>query len=128
MPAYKLKGPSEAAEQECLFIWANFHVGKYPELTMLHHIPNGGKRDARTGARMKRQGVKPGIPDLCLPVARGEHHGLYIELKRQAKGAAPTRNQNSMILKLREQGYYAVVCSGWIAARDVLVAYLEGRL
>ena len=41
----------------------------------------GGKRDAKTATILKRQGVKAGVPDLHLPVARGGYHGLYIELK-----------------------------------------------
>mgnify|MGYP004433785991 CR=1 FL=1 len=39
------------------------------------------QRDARTAANLKRQGVKAGVPDLHLPVARGGYNGLYIELK-----------------------------------------------
>jgi hypothetical protein len=54
---------------------------KYPALRMLHAIPNGGHRHKATAARLKAAGVKAGVPDICLPVARGDWHGLYIELK-----------------------------------------------
>lgn len=28
---------------------------------------------------IKRQGVRAGVPDLCLPVSRGKYHALYIQ-------------------------------------------------
>lgn len=48
----------ESAEQEAIFQWAEYSLGKYPELKLLHHIANGGKRDALEAASLKRQGVK----------------------------------------------------------------------
>ena len=72
---------NEAGAQETLFNWAQYRYARYPELELLYHIPNGGKRDACTAVNLKRQGVKAGVPDLHLPVARGGYHGLYIELK-----------------------------------------------
>lgn len=45
-------------------------------------MPNGGYRDYYEGAKLKRMGVKSGVPDLCICLARGGYHGLYIELKR----------------------------------------------
>lgn len=71
----------EAAEQTKLFNWIAFARAATPELDMLYHIPNGGSRNKREAANLKRQGVRAGVPDLCLPVARGDYHGLYIELK-----------------------------------------------
>ena len=71
----------ESGHQEALFEWAAYHMDCMPELEYMHHIPNGGKRDKRTAVALKRQGVKAGVPDICLPVARNGYHGLYIELK-----------------------------------------------
>lgn len=46
------------------------------------HVPNGGKRNAREGAKFKRMGVKSGISDCIIitPTLLG-HVGLCIELK-----------------------------------------------
>lgn len=77
--AYKVQ--HEAIEQTKLFNWVVLARGKYPELDMLYHIPNGGSRNKIEAANLRRQGVRSGVPDLCLPVARGNYHGLYIELK-----------------------------------------------
>jgi len=35
--------------------------------------------------RFKREGVLAGVSDIFVPVARGEFHGLYIEMKSQAE-------------------------------------------
>ena len=70
--------PSESVEQQALFRWANFMSGQYPALLLMYHIPNEGKRSRSTGARMKAEGLKPGVPDICLPVPVGQYHGLYI--------------------------------------------------
>lgn len=46
---------------------------------MVFHIPNGGARDARTGATMKRLGVRAGAPDLAILLMGGIT--LWVELK-----------------------------------------------
>lgn len=71
----------ESGHQEALFSWAAYRTEIMPELQYMYHVPNGGKRDKATAAVLKRQGVKAGVPDIMLPAARAEYHGLYIELK-----------------------------------------------
>ena len=68
--------PTESVEQQSLFRWAAYQSGKYPELKLLYHVPNGGSRNKAEAGRFKAEGVKAGVPDLCLPVPRGEFHGL----------------------------------------------------
>ena len=113
----------EAHEQTALFRWIeDAAVHQYPELALLYHIPNGGKRNKTEAAHLKQQGVKAGVPDLCLPVARGKWHGLYIEMK--VGDNRPTENQENWIHQLREQGYVAEVCYGFRQAAEILVNYL----
>ena len=114
---------NEAGAQETLFNWVGYQLGRYPELVLLYHIPNGGKRDAKTATNLKRQGVKAGVPDLHLPVARGGYHGLYIELKVGKN--KQTDKQKEWQRELTKQGYLAVVCYGWEEAAKGLVEYLE---
>lgn len=118
--------PTEAQEQEALFAWAEWQLGKHPELALLHHIPNGGSRRPAEARRLKAQGVKPGVPDLCLPVARGGYHGLYIELKR-SRGGRLGESQRKWLASLAEAGYLAVVARGHEEAERVLTWYLEGK-
>lgn len=122
----ELPEPTESTEQQRLFQWARLASGKWPELELLYHIPNEGKRSRAAGARMKAEGLKKGVPDLCLPVSRGECHGLYIELKREKSGRA-TPEQTAWMEALLAQGYAVSLCHGWEAAAQVLKTYLEGK-
>jgi len=74
--------PTENQEQAALFEWARLSEKRHPELKLLHHIPNGGARDGRTGAVLKRTGVKPGVPDICLPVLFDARHMRYLGIER----------------------------------------------
>lgn len=113
----------EAAEQTALFRWASLMSGQFPEIEMLYHIPNGGSRNKIEAAHLKQQGVKAGVPDLCLPVARGEYHGLYIELKYGKN--KPTENQKRWINLLCNQNYKAEVAYGWEEASKIILEYLK---
>lgn len=116
--------PTEAQEQRALFRWAAYEAGRYPELDLLHHIPNGGSRDPREAHNLKEQGVKAGVPDIFLPVARGRYHGLYIELKR-TKGGVVKAEQKEWQKRLTEQGFRSVICKGFYEARDEILNYLK---
>lgn len=116
---------SEATEQETLIQWCGWQQGKYPELKLVYHIPNGGSRNTLEAANLKRQGIKAGVPDLCLPVARNGFHGLYIEMKYGRNKT--TDNQNEWLEALEEQGYFTAVCYGAEEAEKVLLKYLTGK-
>ena len=58
---------SEATEQERVINWATFYAKDFPELDLLHHIPNGGKRGKAEAGRFRAMGVKSGVPDIFLP-------------------------------------------------------------
>lgn len=113
----------ESGHQEAIFSWCDYNRNRYPELELLYHVPNGGKRDAATARALKRQGVKAGISDLVLPVARSGYHGLYVELK--APGGKLEQSQIDFIQAVEAQGYFARVCVGWQAAVQTLSAYLD---
>jgi len=115
--------PNESQEQQRLFQWARMEEGKFPELALLYHIPNEGKRSRITGRRMVAEGLKKGVPDLCLPVARGGAHGLYIELKR-TRNWKITKEQESWMNDLMAQGYQVALCIGWEKAAEIIRSYL----
>lgn len=114
---------NEEKEQITLFEWAELAKIKYPELELMYHIPNEGKRSAVTGARLKRAGLKTGVPDICLPSAHGGYMGLYIEMKYGNN--KPTEAQKKWLRALREQGYFTAVCYGWEQAKELLEQYLK---
>ncbi len=115
---------SEHAEQVALFRWWNLQHADRREL--LFAIPNGGARTAVTGALLKAEGVRKGIPDVFLALPCGGHAGLWIEMKRQA-GSHPSPTQTAMLASLRNAGYAARVCRGFDEAKAVIERYLAGR-
>lgn len=120
MQSYK---SSEEIEQINLFRWAEFAENKYPELKLMYHVPNEGKRSALTGSRLKQAGLKPGVPDIVLPVARGGYIGLYIELKYGRNKT--TDNQKEWLRDLRNQYHLTAVCYGWEQAKDLIESYMK---
>ena len=118
-------GP-EDREQQAIFVWAQLMVntGRYPELEYMFAVPNGGHRHKATAARLKLTGVKSGVPDICLPVAKGKYHGLYVEIKR-AQGGRATPEQKRWIEALNRGGYFAEVCHGCDSAIRVIEWYMN---
>jgi len=114
---------TEAQHQINVMRWSMTVRDRYPELALLFHIPNGGSRDLREAAHMKEQGVKPGVPDLCLPVPRGKYHGLYVEMKTPS--GRQSQDQKWWAKKLREQGYFVALARGWGSAVHVIEWYLN---
>lgn len=123
---------SEHSEQVALFQWAYSSEHKYPELALLFAIPNGAKlpwirnkkghRFSSEAMRLKAEGLKSGVPDIMLPVARLNYCGLFIEMK--IKGNKPTDNQMRWHLLLEGQRYRVVVCYGFEEAKNALLTYL----
>ena len=116
----------EAYEQELLFQWAELQKCKYPSLRLMFHIPNGGSRNAREAANLKKQGVKAGVPDICLPHPCGQYHDLFIELKVGKN--KPTEKQSQWLADLSDAGYKTAVCYGWKAAADTILEYLNSKI
>lgn len=86
-------------------------------------IPNGGSRNYYEAVNLKRQGVKAGVPDLCVPVARRGYHGLYIEMKYGKNTTTPA--QDDWLNLLNREGYLAKVCYGYLEAVDLLKYYFS---
>lgn len=110
---------SEAQEQEAVIQWCD--LKRIP----VYHIPNGGKRNPREAAHLKRLGVRAGVPDLCIPVARGGYHGLYVEMK--AGSNKTTEKQDGWLRLLSRNGYATAVCWGAEHAIDTISDYMRMR-
>lgn len=112
---------TEAVLQKNLMTWAE--ADQDPALDLLFHIPNGGVMPKGAAGKLKGMGMKKGIPDLFLPVPRGEAHGLFLEVKTTSGRLRKT--QEDWITKLREQGYAAEVAYGFEDCITILHWYLD---
>lgn len=98
-------------------------------------VPNGGNRNIQTAQRLKREGVKRGVPDILIFEAWREHlpgrsiheasgHGVAIELK--SPGKYPTKEQREWLAALKARGWLTHVCRTIHEVEEVC-KILQGR-
>lgn len=128
----------EDSQQLALFMQLRNEARTRPKFALAYHVPNGGSRGdtarsrAIEGGKMKAAGVKPGVPDVHWPIARGGFHSLYVEMKRPAlKPKTPNSprgtsdDQDRWIADLTAEGHCVAVCYSWIEALEVFNWYYE---
>ena len=113
---------SEHDEQVALFQWAATVQQQIPELEMLYAVPNGGHRHKKVAQKMKDEGVKAGVWDISLDVARGGFHGFRGEMKWGRNKLTPAQKE------WRERyvrcGYKTAVAWGWWDMAEAIMDYL----
>lgn len=121
------KAGTEHAHQRAFFAWLNVecYKGRHPMAYMAFAIPNGGKRDAITASKLKAEGVKPGVADLCYPIPLQGYHSLWIEMKKPKVGRA-SLEQNEWCVIMQTCGHAVTTCWGWRAARQAFLDYASG--
>jgi len=113
----------ESDLQCAVFRWAR--TRPEPELEWLYAVPNGEKRNPATARRLKDQGVKAGILDIALDVARHGYHGWRCELKRpDGKVPKPSKEQAAYMAFLTEQGYFVLLSNDFDEVKASLLWYL----
>ena len=113
---------SEHDEQKALFEWAAWNQGHEPAPCLLFAIPNGGLRMPAVAGKLKAEGLKPGVPDVYLPVARLGYHGFWIEMKFGKNKT--TIEQDVWLTALKAEGYMVDVSYGWQEAAHKIARYL----
>ena len=112
-PENKIK--SEESEQASLVSWFR---KTYKPVRILH-IPNGGKRDPITAAKMKVAGVSAGVPDLFIP-----EWGLWIEMKKSNGTISNISDAQTDWMKyLGLVGYKCYVAYGCEHAKELIVQF-----
>lgn len=106
----------------------DFYAPEYPELNLLHHIPNGEDRDGYVAKQLKEMGVVAGVWDYFLPIARCGFGGLYAETK--FKNNDLTEEQKifrKYVLSYDEKSYLFTVWRDTQTAEKELLNYLKGK-
>lgn len=107
-PQLRRKPRDEEHQIQCACVrWFSY---QYPELHgRLFAVPNGGRRDETTAAKLKAEGVVAGVADLILLRRNRDYGALLIEMK------TPTGRQSDSQKKWQftlcsENEYKYVVC------------------
>ena len=95
------------------------------------HCPNEAKRSPRLGAKLKRCGLKPGVPDVLIftaPPRRPEMVGTALELKRMGGSNKATPEQERWLKDLAELDWISGVKHGHVEAIEWLteLGYQKG--
>lgn len=81
---------------------------QYPKLRgRLFAVPNGGKRDVTTAAKLKAEGVVAGVADLILLVRNSKYGALLIEMKTSSGRQSESQKEWQKIVS---DDYKYVVC------------------
>lgn len=115
---------TEHDTQKAFMNYVRYREASVPELQWLHAVPNGGARNAVTGARMKSEGTRKGIWDICWPYPRGAYNGLFLEFKHGKNKLTP--EQDAFGEFVRGQGYKTEVAYTVERAIEILEAYIDG--
>ena len=110
--------PTEHEEQREVVMWFR---RKYAPVRIFA-IPNGGLRSRATAARLKAEGVSPGVPDLFVPFYR-----LWIEMKRTKGGRLSTEQKDWQQYLIDDCGHTWIVCHGAEDAKAQISATIEAN-
>lgn len=97
---------------------------KYPKLrNILFAIPNGGRRDAITGAKLKEEGATSGVSDLILLKRNRFYGGLCVEMKKLGGYQSPAQKEWQKDVEANGAKY--VVCRSLDEFMKVVTDYLN---
>jgi hypothetical protein len=109
--------------------WSLFARTKGIDERLLFSIPNAGgyvggfKKNMLRVMSMKREGVRPGVPDYFLAIPKAGAGGLFIELK--APNGDTSKDQKEVLALLESQSYGCTVAYGWDKAKTAIEEWLK---
>lgn len=121
---------SEDEVQATFFEWVGRHKADHPALDLIFAVPNGSNKSPAQRAVMQITGLRPGVPDVCVPVCVKNvagvalSAGLWIEFKRPGGGRV-SPGQKQWHERLRGFGHRVEVCDSAEAAIDLVTSYLR---
>lgn len=92
-------------------------------LGLIVSIPNEGRRNAKTGGRLKKMGLKAGFPDLQVIKMNDI---LFIELKTTHKSSQTSDKQDAVHCVLRKLKHKVVVCRTIDEFIAIVVKFMTG--
>ena len=107
-----------------------WNESKYPDLRFVFACPNGGKRSIGVAVKMKREGVKRGVPDIYIPFVMqyGIRYspGKWLETKTDI--GKQSKEQKEYQKFLEGEGYEYALCRSVNELLDETENYLQIKL
>jgi hypothetical protein len=127
----------EHHEQAAYFDWVKLKANTDDRYKCIYAIPNGAylQGDATRRAiqmnKLKREGLKKGMLDICIPypIPHPEEGfifpGAYIEMKVDKN--KPSEEQKEVIRLLKQFGYVVGLCYNFEEAKDFTLSYFNTK-
>jgi len=90
---------------------------------LLHHSPNGGKRNAREAARFKHLGTRSGYPDLLLLYPAQGY--LYLAIEMKSPKGKQSEYQKEYQKLIEDTGAKYVICKSFEDFQREIKNYLK---
>lgn len=116
----KSRKSEESDEQSAFLVWLEYQYPKVFEVTA--SFPNAGKRSISYAMKLKREGLKKGMPDVGVFFPSNGVPGMFIEFKSSTGSLKP--EQRTMLARLINQGYCCVICTSKEEAMTEVTKYL----
>ena len=116
-----MKIPTESEEQKALCQYLTFIGVSYYAIPNGTYLSGTPLQRAKQMKRLKTEGLKVGIPDMCILLEGGK--SVYIELKHKSGGTV-SKDQKEWIERLRVLGFDAYIAKGAGEAIEIIQKYL----
>ena len=124
-PRQRRRNADEEHRLQCSCVeWFRAQHPKYRH--NLFAVPNGGRRDKVTGAKLKAEGVLAGVADLILLKSNASHGALLIEMKTGS--GKQSEAQGRWQRAIEKDGYKYVLCRSIEEFMREVNAYLSDVL
>lgn len=103
---------------------------QYPQFAgLLFAVPNGGRRDPLTGARLRDEGVTAGVADLILLKGNGTYNALCLEMKTGVGRQSQSQRQWQRLVEEQGKCLYSVcrTVDEFIKTVSRYMSYAPGR-
>lgn len=111
--------------QAAYFDFISWEINRDSRYDAIYAVPNAGKRSVGALLYYKAEGLRSGVPDVCIPVPVKPYCGAYIEFKRP--GEKQTQKQIEWFIKLTNLGHKCVVCYDATVAYEWTKEYFRGE-
>ncbi len=109
-------------EDNLLLSVASYLRLQYPNV-LFCHIANERKTSVWQGAKLKKLGVRAGMPDILIFQPNKTYSGLALELK--IKPNKPTKNQLEVLTMLSNNNWNTAVCYSFDEAKNLIDNHLN---
>jgi hypothetical protein len=117
-----MKGEEDKIQISCVK-WFDLQYKRFSPLLYCNY---NNPRNAIQGAKLKKMGMRKGIPDLFLAIPTLIYNGLYIEMKT-AKGVL-SKEQKEYSVILKEAGYHWAICRSTEEFIKEVRMYLDDKI